>query len=128
MEQKLIISVIIILGVVLIGCVQVQVEPTPITPTIKQEPVSEIVIARLDSFTGGDFVPSAGYYEGQLELSDTTTNEKHSIFACSKSWDWVKKGHCYRFSPEEVNENIKQRMFSAELSGCYVGSLEEVKC
>ena len=119
MKRKIIFG-IIILWIFLSGCTQTETTTT-------QEPESKIVTARLDQVTGGDFVPSAGYYEGELELTDTK-GKAYSIFACSKSWDWVKKGHCYRFDPEEINENIKQRMFSAELSGCYVGNLEEVEC
>ncbi len=84
--------------------------------------------AKLISITGGDFVPSAGYYEGKLILSDITTGKEYPIFACSESWNWVKESSCYKLNPEEVNENVEQHKFSAELSGCYVGSLEEVSC
>lgn len=90
--------------------------------TIKQD----FVIAKLVSVTGGDFVESGGYYEGMLKLGDTKTNEEYSIFACSKDWSWVEEGNCYKFSPFAVNKNIEQHKYSTELSGCYVGLLEQV--
>jgi len=131
MEQKYywIIGIIAILGVIVIsGCVQQQIRPEEqiITSTTTTEP--EFVTAKLISIIGGDFVPSAGYYEGKLVLSDITTGKKYPIFVCSKSWDWVKEGSCYKFNLDEVNENIEQHKFSAELSGCYVGTLEQVSC
>ena len=89
---------------------------------------SEPVTAKLVSIIGGNFVASAGYYEGKLTLSDTKDGKEYSIPACSKNWDWVKEGSCYQFSPAEVNKNIDQHKYSAELSGCYIGILTQVEC
>jgi len=130
MKQKYywIIGIITVLGILVIsGCAQQQVntQDQNITPTT---PKSEFVIAKLISITNSGFVPSANYYEGQLILSNTITKEEYSIFACSTSWDWVKQDSCYKFNPDEVNKNIDGHKMSAELSGCYVGSLEEVSC
>ncbi len=126
MEQKyyLVIGIIAVLGILVIsGCVQQQVKTQNQTT-----PKSEFVTAKLISITGGDFVPSANYYEGELNLSNTVTGKKYSIFVCSTSWDWVKQNSSYKFNPDEVNKNIESHKYSAELSGCYVGSLEEVNC
>ena len=131
MKQKyyFVIGIITILGILAIsGCAQQQIiqKEQNITPTNVTEP--KIVTAKLSSITGGDFVASAGYYEGKLILSDIQNGTAYSIFACSKNWGWVKENSCYKFNPEEVNTNIEQHKFSSELSGCYVGSLEEVNC
>lgn len=104
-----------------------KIEEQPTTPQATAQK-QELVTAKLIKITGGNFVPSAGYYEGRLLLSDTATNKEYSIFACSQSWDWVKESACYKFNPAEVNKNIEQHRRSAELSGCYVGSLDEVSC
>lgn len=131
MEQKdyWSIGIIAILGVLVIsGCIQQQIKPEEQTPTPITTTEPKFVTAKLISITGGDFVPSAGYYEGKLILSDITTGKEYPIFACSESWNWVKESSCYKLNPEEVNENVEQHKFSAELSGCYVGSLEEVSC
>lgn len=88
----------------------------------------EFITAKLINITGGDFTPSAQYYEGRLILSYRITGKQITIFVCSESWDWVKQDSCYRFDPNKVNENIEQHKYSAELSGCYIGSLEEVAC
>ncbi len=131
MEQKdyWSIGIIAILGVLVIsGCIQQQIKPEEQTPTPITTTEPKFVTAKLISITGGDFVPSAGYYEGRLILSDIATREEYSIFACSKSLNWVKEDSCYKFSPDEVNENIEQHKYSAELNGCYVGTLEQVTC
>lgn len=88
----------------------------------------KVVTAKLTLIEGGDFSDAAGYYEGQLTLLNTITGESYQIFACSKSWDWVKKDSCYKFDINGVNKKIESVRQSAELSGCYVGSLQEVNC
>jgi len=121
--------VLVIAGIVFIsGCVQEEVRPEEqsTTSTITTKP--EFVTAKLTSVKGGDFVSSADYYEGELILTNIITGKEYSLFVCSKSWNWVKEGSCYKFSPAEVNENIEQHKYSAELSGCYVGTLEQVSC
>ena len=129
MSQKffLIIAIMVLGLLALSGCVQQRTRSEEHITT-QTHAKSEFVTAKLVSVEGGVFVPSAGYYEGELTLSDVRTGKEYSIFVCSKSWDWVKENACYRFSPIEVNKNIEQHKLSSELSGCYVGSLDEVNC
>ena len=127
MEQKYYWITITTLGVLVIsGCVLQQIKHEGQTINSTTPTGSEFVTAKLISIT--NFTPCGSYYEGTLILSDTATGEKYSIFVCSKSWDWVKKGSCYKFSPDDINENVEHHKYSAELSGCYVGTLEQVSC
>ena len=110
--------IIVVLILVVIGLILV----------INKSTSNEPIIAKLINVTGGEYVPSANYYEGALMLSDISSNKTYSIFACSLTWDWVKQDACYKFSPEDINVNIKSHERSMELSGCYVGTLEQVNC
>jgi hypothetical protein len=89
--------------------------------------------AKINNVTGGDFVPSANYYEGTLFYNCIGQNCKiyisePSIFVCTGNWSWVKIGSCYEINDLEVQRNIQNHKYSMELSGCYVGSLKEVNC
>ena len=118
-QYYLILGIIAVFSIALIsGCVQQEESPTE----------SEFVIARLINVVGGDFVESAGYYEGMLTLKDVDSNEEYSIFACAEDWSWVEENSCYKFSPSEVEENVESHKMSAQLSGCYVGTLEKADC
>jgi hypothetical protein len=99
----------------------------PSTTTTTQK-MNEIVVAKIVNITGGDFVPSADYYEGLLKLQDIKISEIYSIFLCTKNWSPIKMNSCYQFNISEVNENIESHKFSAELSGCYVGTLALANC
>ncbi|HDI03088.1 MAG TPA: hypothetical protein ENF67_00930 [Candidatus Pacearchaeota archaeon] len=120
MKEKYWIIVIVAILMLLSIVVKQQVS------NISTEP--EFVKAKLIKVINSSFDRYAGYYEGKLILLDIKTGKKYSIFVCSKSWDWVKENSCYKFSPKEVNENIEKHKYSAELSGCYVGTLEEISC
>ncbi|VVB76075.1 Uncharacterised protein [uncultured archaeon] len=74
------------------------------------------------------YVQSAGYYEGTLTLVNIQTQKEYSFFACSKDWNWVNESACYTFSPAEVSKNIESHIYSSELSGCFVGELDQVPC
>jgi hypothetical protein len=89
---------------------------------------NKTISARLVSVSGGYWVPSAGYYEGELNLTDTSTGNHYIIFVCSKDWSWVRNSSCYELNPREVSENVKLHIYSAELSGCYVGKLNIASC
>lgn len=130
MKQKYywIIEIMAVLSILLIsGCVQQQLS-TQNQTTTQNTSKSEFVTAKLINISGGAFVSLANYYEGKLILSNTITGEKYSIPTCSTTWDWVKQNSCYKLNPNEINENLDKHKMSAELSGCYVGSLEEVNC
>lgn len=120
-------SILLIVLILITGCVQQQVvqKQTSVQPD-QAEQMS--IVAQLTNAEGGEFVPAAGYYEGRLVLSDKETGREYFIFACSKSWDWVQKGSCYTFNPAEIRQNENQHQYSMELSGCYVGKLEQVSC
>ncbi len=94
------------------------------------KPKEEFVIAKLISIgpPNGEFIQSAGLYEGELELENIETSETYSYFVCTYDWSWVKLESCYKFDPVEVQQNIDDHKFSAELSGCYVGTFEEISC
>jgi len=115
----------LILGIIfslilILGCTQQDDNPSTNEP--------KVVTAKLMLVEGGNFSSFSNYYEGRLTLLNTITGESYSIFTCSDSWDWVKKDSCYRFDINGVNKKIESNKYSAELSGCYVGSLEEVSC
>ena len=80
---------------------------------------------KLINIEGGDFVESAGYYEGNLYFQNLETGEEYSIFTCSESWDWVVKEDCYSINKADVEKNIEEHKFSSALSGCYVGTLNK---
>ncbi len=110
---------LLLVGAVIIsGCIQ----------TTSKQTSSTNITAKLVNVTHAEFVQSAGYYEGELVLVDVKTGKNYSVPACSKSWGWVKLGACYEFDPNEVNQSIGERKYSAELSGCYVGTLKQVAC
>jgi hypothetical protein len=90
-------------------------------------------VAKIINVTGGDVDAAANYYEGELEYSCLSQNCKvyikvPSLFVCTQDWSWVKIGACYEFNDIEIQKNILSHKTSAELSGCYVGSLREVNC
>ena len=89
--------------------------------------------ARIINVTGGDFNNASNYYEGTLFYDCIGQNCKiyimePSIFVCTENWSWVKVGSCYEINDLEVQRNIQAHKYSAELSGCYIGSFEEVNC
>ncbi|MCK4589889.1 MAG: hypothetical protein KAT77_05565 [Nanoarchaeota archaeon] len=90
--------------------------------------ITEGITVKLVEISGGGFVEAAGYYEGTLKLRGVGDDEEYTIFACSKSWDWVKQDGCYKFDKSEVDKNVDNHKFSAELSGCFVGRLAETSC
>lgn len=124
-------SVVALALIVLIsGCVQRNAlpnvkQPANITPATYK---NEIIIARLINITDAAFSDSSGYYEGRLKLKDIKTNEERWISPCAKDWSWVKEGACYRFNSTEVKRNVESHRYSAELGGCYVGTLEQINC
>ena len=85
-------------------------------------------VVSLVNVSGGSFVESAGLYEGSLSLKYTKTGQEYSLFVCYNSWDWVKEGSCYKFDEAEIEKNKQSHITSAELSGCYVGTLELTEC
>jgi hypothetical protein len=117
--------VVVLSMLILSGCIKKTAQPDSVNTTNSSD--SGFVKAKLIGVNGGEFVQSAGYYEGTLQLvygGDGT----YSFLVCSNSWNWVKKGSCYRFNPEEVYKNIELNKQSSELSGCYVGTLDRVDC
>ena len=94
----------------------------------KQPTQPTSIIANLTNITGGNYVESAGLYEGNLVFENIESSETHSYFVCTKNWSWVKLHSCYKLNLEEIQQNIDSHMQSAELSGCYVGTIEEVSC
>jgi hypothetical protein len=93
----------------------------------------KIVVAKLinvepaDDGNGSNYIPSAGYFEGRLFLSQET-GEDYEIFVCSEDWSWVELDSCYEVNLDDVNANVESHKFSAELSGCYVGALAKTTC
>ncbi len=112
------------------GCADHAAGPAPVknTTASTQSAGPVLVKAKLVNLTGGEYIPSAGYYEGRLDLTDTATGKVYPIFVCSRNWDWVKNDSCYEFSPEVVDANIDLHQYSMELSGCFVGNLNPVAC
>lgn len=89
---------------------------------------NDFVTAKLVNISGGNLSRAAGLYEGKLTLVDVNMGEEYSIFTCIDSWDWVKLNSCYFFNNSLVKANIENHKYSMELSGCYVGTLNEVNC
>jgi len=69
------------------------------------------------------------YYQGILSFKDLETNEGYKIFLCVKEWPIFLEGTCYRFSPAEIERNVKNQILP-ELKeyGCYTGTFEKVSC
>ena len=95
---------------------------------VDTETENDIITAKLVNVEGGEYVESAELYEGTLTFEDIYTQKEHEIFVCTEDWSWVVEGNCYILNLPEINENIEQHRFSAELSGCYVGKLTETTC
>ncbi len=109
------------------GCITEEQNKTQPTQTT-QPTQPTIITANLTNITGGDYVESAGLYEGTLVFEDIETSETYSYFVCTENWSWVKLYSCYKLNLEEIQQNIDNHMHSAELSGCYVGTIEETSC
>jgi len=119
MEKQIICAVIIAAALLVIGA------------GCAQEPVKargDVVTAKLISVLGGDFVPSANYYEGSLVFQDTANMSQYNMFLCTTDWKVVKLNSCYSLNLTEMAQNIESHRMSMELSGCYVGTLTEVSC
>lgn len=118
MEEKLSIGAVAIIIVIVLLLIYSQ----------KQTNYSSNRISKLVNVTGGGFVESAKYYEGELKFVDTKNNGEYSIFLCTKDWSWIKEGYCYKLNLSEIEENVNNHKYSMELSGCYVGILQQVAC
>jgi len=70
-----------------------------------------------------------GYNHGMLFFKDIETNEGYEIFWCVEEWPMFREGTCYKFSPAEVERNVKNQILP-ELKdhGCYTGTFEKVFC
>ena len=90
--------------------------------------LTKIAPAADNDNNGSNFVKSAGYYEGELVLQDKYSGKEYTLFACSKTWDWVKLANCYKFNEANFKANVESHIYSMELSGCYVGTLEPISC
>ncbi|MEM5829434.1 MAG: hypothetical protein QW040_02015 [Candidatus Aenigmatarchaeota archaeon] len=99
-----------------------------INPYVKPEK-PEVITAQLIEVKGGSFSESSGYYGGELILTDISTRQfNYSFSVCSKNWSWVRKNSCYELNLSDIKKNIEGHIYSAELSGCYIGSFKEVSC
>ena len=119
MKKGVIVGVIVLIIIISIGVYYLT------RPVIEAD---DFRIVKLVGIEGGNFVDSVGYYEGTLNFVDVIDNRDYSIFACSKSWDWVKEGNCYKYDITAIKNNVESQRYSMELSGCYVGTLTEVSC
>ena len=91
-------------------------------------PQSETTKYQLISISGGDFIELAGYYEGSLNFVNVETQEEYSVFVCTEDWDWVVQDNCYNLDKTKIQENLESHISSGVLSGCFVGTFEEITC
>ena len=124
--KKINLVLILLLVIFIIGCSKQTY--TQNSNNIQEQ--NQDVVAKLTNIerATGNVEQFSGYYEGKLSLQDVNSGKIYSIFACSKDWSWVKQDYCYKFNPSEVDNNVQSHMYSAELSGCYIGTLQQVNC
>ncbi len=89
---------------------------------------NDLLKYKLITIEGGNFVDSANLYEGNLIFENVENKESYFVFVCSDDWLWVQLNACYKINVNEVERNIKEHKYSAELSGCFVGNLQKVDC
>ncbi len=80
---------------------------------------STVVQTTLVQVSGGEYVPSAGYYEGSLVFQNVHTAQQYTVFYCAKEWSFTI-GQRYAIDPPYIASHVSR---SAELSGCYTQKL-----
>ena len=80
---------------------------------------STTVQTTLVQVNGGEYVPSAGYYEGSLVFQNVRTAQQYTVFYCAKQWTFAI-GQQYAIDPTYIASHVSR---TAELSGCYTQKL-----
>jgi hypothetical protein len=121
MKKGIIIGVVVIIILVLTIGVYYTSKP-------KQMIKLNNFIATAEIENSSNYVDSAGYYESSVKFTSLDGKQIMNVFICTKSWDWIKVGSCYYVNQTAIINNRDGHLYSAMLSGCYVGELKEVAC
>jgi hypothetical protein len=81
------------------------------------------VKVKLISVSGGEYLQTAGFYEGELLFEDIDTGIRYNVEPCLKYWPKFNINSMYSLNLTALKKHTRTNGY---LTGCYLGELDEL--